>query len=170
MTVSLIVAKSENNVIGVNGDLPWHLPDDMRFFKKTTSGHHVIMGRKNYDSIPEKYRPLSNRTNIVLSRNKELKAEGCISMSSIEEALNLAKKNNDTEPFIIGGGQIYKLALENKLVNKMYITQVGCNINGDVFFPEVDYSEWSLVSEYFHPKDEKHEYSFIIFVYKKKRS
>ena len=124
MKVSLIVAVAENGVIGKDNDLIWHLPKDMRFFKETTMGHHVIMGRKNFESIPHKYRPLPDRTNIVITRQSEYKAEGCVVVNSIEAALEVAKQNGDHEPFIIGGGQIYKITLENNLVDRIYLTKI----------------------------------------------
>ena len=124
MKVSLIVAVAENGVIGKDNDLIWNLPKDMRFFKETTWGHHVIMGRKNFESIPERYRPLTNRTNIVITRQNNYKAEGCVVVNSLEAALEVAQYNSDNEPFIIGGGQIYKLALEGNLVDKIYFTEV----------------------------------------------
>ena len=138
MKVSLIVAVSENGVIGKDNDLAWHLPKDMNFFKETTENHFVIMGRRNYESIPEKYRPLPNRTNIVVTRNKMFTAENCIVTNSIENAIEMAKKAGDNEPFIIGGGQIYKLALENNLVDFIYLTRVHATIDGDTFFEDLD--------------------------------
>ena len=134
MRVSIIVAISQNNAIGKNNDLIWISPKDMKFFKNTTKGHHVIMGRKNHESIPHKYSPLPDRTNIIIvSRNPNYKAEGCIIVSSIKEGLNIAKKNNDSEPFIIGGGQIYKIALDENLVDRMYVTVVKEKFEGDIF-------------------------------------
>src|SRR5712671_3564136 len=112
MILSLIVAVSENNVIGKDNQFPWHLPVDMQFFKEKTMGHCVIMGRKNYDSIPLKYRPLQGRTNIVITRNKDLKIEDGILVHSLDEAINVAEKKNETECFIIGGGDIFKQAIE----------------------------------------------------------
>ena len=123
MIVSLIVASSENGVIGKDNDLIWHLPNDMRFFKDTTLNHHVIMGRKNFESIPHKYSPLPNRTNIIITRQTDYKADGCVVVNSLEAALEIAKENGDKEPFIIGGGEIYKLALETNLVDKIYLTK-----------------------------------------------
>ena len=120
MKVSLIVAVAKNGVIGKDNDLIWSLPKDMRFFKETTLGHYVIMGRKNYESIPERFRPLPNRTNVVITRQSDYQAEGCVVVNSLENALELAQHNGDDEPFIIGGGQIYKLALERNLVDKIY--------------------------------------------------
>ena len=112
MKVSLIAAVSRNNVIGKNNNLIWHLPKDMKFFKDTTQGHHVIMGRKNFESIPHKYSPLPNRTNIIITRQNNYLAKGCIVVNSIKEALEIAKQKGEKEAFIIGGGEIYKLALE----------------------------------------------------------
>ena len=159
MKVSLIVAVSENGVIGKDNDLIWHLPNDMRFFKETTIGHHVIMGRKNFESIPHKYRPLPNRANIVITRQSYYKAEGCIVINSVEAALEIAKQNGDTEPFIIGGGQIYKIALENNLVNRIYLTKVHHSFDGDTFFPELN-TEWKEIARIDHKADEKHSYDY----------
>ena len=139
MKVSLIVAVSENYVIGKDNDLIWHLPKDMRFFKETTTGHHVIMGRKNFESIPHKFRPLPNRTNIVITRQLDYKAEGCVVVNSIEEALKVAKRNGDDEAFIIGGGQIYKLAIDAGLVDRIYLTKVHHCFDGDTIFPELNF-------------------------------
>ncbi len=159
MKVSLIVAVSENKVIGKDNDLVWHLPTDMKFFKDTTKHHFVIMGRRNFESIPHKYRPLPNRTNVVVSRQENFEAEGCIVVKSIEEAIDLAKKANDNEPFVIGGGQIYKYALDNKLIDRVYLTRVHTEIEGDTFFEDLDES-WELVNEKHHPEDDRHCFSF----------
>jgi dihydrofolate reductase len=159
MKVSLIVAVANNGVIGKDNDLIWHLPKDMRFFKETTLGHHVIMGRKNFESIPHKYRPLANRTNVIITRNSDYKAEGCIVVNSVEQALEAAKKNRDIQPFIIGGGQIYKLALENNLVDKIYLTKVHHTFDGDTFFPELN-NEWKEVNKTVNKADEKHAYDY----------
>ena len=159
MKVSLIVAVSENGVIGKDNDLVWDLPNDMRFFKETTMGHHVIMGRKNFESIPHKYRPLPNRTNIVITRQSYYKAEGCIVINSVETALEIAKNNGDTEPFIIGGGQIYKIALENNLVDRIYLTKIHHTFDGDTFFPELS-SDWEEVNKTENKADEKHKYNY----------
>jgi dihydrofolate reductase len=159
MGVSLIVAVAENGVIGKDNDLIWHLPKDMRFFKETTLGHHVIMGRKNFESIPHKYRPLPNRTNIVITRQSGYKAEGSIVVNSVEAALDIAKNNGDTEPFIIGGGQIYKLALEANLVDKIYLTKINHPFDGDTFFPELG-NDWKLINSIPNKSDEKHKYDF----------
>jgi len=164
MGVALIVAVAENGVIGKDNDLIWHLPKDMRFFKETTLGHHVIMGRKNFESIPHKYRPLTDRTNIVITRQSGYKAEGCIIVNSVVAALDIAKNNGDTEPFIIGGGQIYKLALEANLVDKIYLTKINNTFDGDTFFPDLE-NEWKEVERIDCKADQKHahDYSFLTF-------
>jgi dihydrofolate reductase len=159
MIVSLIVAVSENKVIGKDNDLVWNLPTDMKFFKDTTKNHFVIMGRRNYESIPSKFRPLPNRTNVIVSRQEKLEAEGCIVVDSIEKAIELAKVAKDQEPFIIGGGQIYKYAIDNQLIDRVYLTRVHTEIEGDTFFEDLDDS-WKLVHEKHHPKDERHPFSF----------
>jgi len=167
MIVSLIVAVAENNVIGKDNDLIWHLPKDMAFFKTTTLNHHVVTGRKNYESIPEKYRPLVDRTNIVVTHQKNYAEKGCEIANSIESAIDLARKNGETECFIIGGGQIYKSVLENNLVNQMYITHVLHSFEGDTFFPAFDSSKWGEETLITHLKDEKNKYNFVVKKYTK---
>ena len=164
MKVSLIVAVAENGVIGKDNDLIWHLPNDMRFFKETTTGHHVIMGRKNFESIPHKYRPLSNRTNIVITRQSDYTAEGCVVVNSVEEALKVAKSNGENEAFIIGGGQIYRIALEKNLIDKIYLTKVYHSFDGDTFLPKLG-NDWKEVGRIDYKADEKHanDYSFLTF-------
>ena len=159
MLVSLIVAVSENKVIGKDNDLVWHLPNDMKFFKDTTKGHFVIMGRRNYESIPHKYRPLPNRTNVIVTRQDDYKAEGCLVVNSVEEAIELAQKAGDIEPFVIGGGQIYKHAIDNNLVDRVYLTKVHTEIDGDTYFDDLDDS-WKLVHTDLHSSDEKHPFAF----------
>ena len=167
MVVSLIVAVSENNVIGVDGGLPWHLPKDMKFFRQATEGHHVIMGRKNYESIPEKYRPLPNRTNIIITRNKHYKAPGCIVVNDIAKAIDMAEKAGDNEPFIIGGGEIYRQAVAQNLFTRLYITSVKTTINGQVFFPDINMEEWKLISQEYYYSDQHHVHDFTISVYER---
>ena len=167
MIVSIIVAVAENNAIGYKNNLIWHLPNDMNYFKATTLNHHVITGRKNYVSIPQKFRPLVNRTNIVLTKDLGFKEENCIIKHSLEEALTFAKKNGENEVFIIGGGQIYKEALEKKLVDKLYITHVHEKFEGDTFFPTIDLKNWKITTNEFHEKDEKHKHSYTFAVYQK---
>lgn len=168
MKVSLIVAKAANEAIGKDNDLIWHLRDDMRYFSETTKGHYVIMGRKNFDSIPDKYRPLPDRPNVIVTRNPDFSAEECVVVGSVEEGIEIARKNGEKEAFVIGGGQIYYTALQNDLLDKLYITYVHHEFDADVFFPEYDKSIWKKTSEIFHPKDAKHEFSFSYVTYEKK--
>lgn len=168
MRISLIAAVADNGVIGKDNDLVWSLPDDMSFFKASTQGRHVIMGRKNYESIPEKYRPLPGRPNVVLSRNGEYDAAGAELFTSLDDALEHARKAGEDDAFIIGGGQIYTMALEAGVVDTMYITHVHGEPEGDAFFPEFDLAEWTLTVLDDHPADDRHEFSFTICKYDKK--
>jgi len=167
MIISLIVAIAENNAIGLNNDLLWRLPNDMKYFKEVTSEHHIITGRKNYISIPKKFRPLVNRTNIVLSRQDNFEEEGCHHFNNLEDAIKFSENNGETELFIIGGGQIYKEALEKGMIDKMYITHVHHSFEADTFFPTIDYSKWDKTSSSPYEKDEKHPYSYTFAVYEK---
>lgn len=161
MIISTIVAVSENNVIGKDNNLPWRLSNDLKYFKKTTQGHTIVLGRKNYDSIG---RPLPNRTNIVITRQSDLKIEGCIVMPSLESAIEYAKANGEDELFIIGGAQIYALAIP--LINKLYLTKVHADVEGDVVFPEMG-EGWKEVSSEDHKADEKNEFDHSFVVYEK---
>lgn len=168
MKIALIVAMGKNQEIGKDNDLIWHLPKDMKFFKDTTSGHIVLMGRKNWDSIPTKYRPLANRENVVLTRNKGYKTEGAAIFNSLERAVNTYSSNNeDRTLFVIGGAEIYKLALEKSLIDEMYITHINEDFDADAFFPVVDYSKWKSETILEHRKDEKNKYDFKILRYTK---
>lgn len=133
--VSLIVARAQNGTIGLNGTMPWHLPEDLRHFKTVTMGHPVIMGRVTHESIG---RPLPGRTNIVVSRRADYRPQGCLTACSIEEALKLVPEGQ--EPFILGGAKIYAQALP--LVDTCWVTQIGAAIEGDAFFPDLDPSIW----------------------------
>lgn len=166
MIISLIAAVSKNRVIGKNNDLPWHLPNDMKYFMQTTKGHHVIMGRKNYDSIPEKFRPLPHRTNLVVTRQKGFKAAGCIIVHSIEEGIELAKKNNEHEAFVIGGAEIYKIGLP--FSQRLYLTEIDATIEGDTFFPEFEKMSWKETSRVHHEADDRHAHAFDFVVYDRK--
>ncbi|MBL7856718.1 MAG: dihydrofolate reductase [Cyclobacteriaceae bacterium] len=165
MIISLIAALSENNVIGKNNDLPWHLPDDMKYFMQTTKGHHCIMGRKNYESIPEKFRPLPNRTNIVVTRQQHFHAPGCIVVHSLEHALTLAEKNGEQEVFIIGGSDIYGLGMPH--AHRLYLTEIKTSLEGDTFFPSYKKNEWKEVSRKHHTTDDRHIFSFDFVLYEK---
>lgn len=166
MIISMIAALSRNRVIGKNNDLPWKLPDDMKFFMDTTKGHHAIMGRKNYDSIPHKFKPLPNRTNIVVTRQENFFAPECIIVNSVEKGLALAKEHNETEAFIIGGAEIYKLGFP--YANRLYLTEIDAEIQGDTFFPTFDKSNWTETFRAHHKKDERHAYAFDFVTYQKK--
>lgn len=166
MTISLIAAVAQNRVIGKENDLPWRLPDDMKYFMQTTSGHHVLMGRKNYDSLPDKFKPLPNRINIVVTRQNNFIASGCTLVSSIEKGIDLALENNETELFVIGGAQIYKQSLER--ANYLYLTEINAEIEGDTYFPSFEPNDWEEVSRKHHGIDDKHRYSFDFVIYKRK--
>ncbi len=165
MKISLIVAMDQDRGIGKNNDLMWHLPADMRFFKETTSGHIVVMGRKNYESIPEKYRPLPNRENVVLTRNKDYEAQDCTIFNSLEACLNHYKTEEDRTVYIIGGGEIYRNALELNIVDEMYITHVNHAYGADTFFPYFNLKDWTVETVFEQPKDERHEASFSVVRY-----
>ncbi|MCB9188527.1 MAG: dihydrofolate reductase [Flavobacteriales bacterium] len=165
MKVSIIAALGKNNEIGKNNDLIWHLPKDMKFFTETTTGHYVIMGRKNWDSIPEKYRPLKNRVNVVVTRQKDFKAENCIVVSSVEEGIELARFEGETECFIIGGGQIYAHSLEEDLVDRMYLTHISEGFEADTHFPKIDPEKWFCKGIMKHQKDDRNPYDFVIDQY-----
>ena len=164
--ISIIVAIAENNVIGKDNSLIWHLPADMKFFKEKTMGHCIITGRKNYESIPEKFRPLPNRTNIVITRQKEYAAPGAIVVSSLEEAIKKAKLIGGDEIFIIGGAEIYKQSLH--LVDRIYLTKIFHAFDGDVFFPELNISEWIETTRIKGIKDEKNNYDYDFVCFEKK--
>lgn len=160
MIVSAIVAAAKNRVIGKDNDIPWYLPADLKYFKKTTLNHHIIMGRKCYQSIG---RPLPKRTNIVLSRQAFFTSSGCLVAHSVEEALEMAHDNGETEAFIIGGGEIYKSSME--LWDKLYYTDVDLEVEGDIYFPEIDLKEWKLSREDIRLANEKnpHNYNFMLY-------
>lgn len=164
MIVSAIAAVAENGVIGRNGDLPWHLPDDLKYFQRITKGHHVITGRKNYESIPPKYRPLSDRMNIVVSRNASYEAPGALVVDSLTTGLAIAQRANEKEAFIIGGGQIYREALTMRLVDRLYLTVVHGAVEGDTHFPPLDPGEWREVDRTHHEADERHAFAFSFVV------
>lgn len=172
MKTVIIVAKDLQNGIGKNNDLPWHLPADMKFFKETTTGHIVLMGRKNYDSIPEKFRPLPNRLNIILTRNqtKDYTSSNCLTFHSMEEFRTWKQQNQNDERtlFIIGGSEIFNQFLAADLVDEMYITQIHATVDADVFFSEIDESKWAKSIVQHHEIDEKNQFEFTIFHYSKK--
>ena len=165
MKLSLIVAVSENQVIGRDNQLPWHLPADLKYFKSLTTGHTILMGRKTYESIGK---PLPNRENIVITRDTSFKPEGVVVKHSLEDALHFCATKED-EVFIIGGDSIYKQALS--WANKIYYTRVHCILeDGNAFFPELNLEEWKLLSSTYLVKDEKNEYDCTFEVYERIRS
>lgn len=166
MIISLIAALSSNRVIGKNNDLPWRLPDDMKYFMETTKGHHVIMGRKNYQSLPEKFRPLPNRTNIVVTHSTNFAAPGCQVVHSLENALAIARSANQQEVFIIGGAEIYALGLG--LATRLYLTEIKAEVEGDTYFPEVNPAMWKELSRKRHLADDRHRFAFDFVVYERK--
>ncbi len=145
---------SSNRVIGKDGGLPWHLPRDMKFFKKTTMGHHVIMGRESFASMG--YVPLKNRVNIVLTRNPFWITSSAIVMHSIAESLSFCLDQGEEEAFIIGGGKIFDQSLH--LIEKIYLTEVISHVVGDIYFPELDMDEWEVESSEFFEADAKNEF------------
>ena len=151
--IIMIAAVAENNALGKDNELVWHLPNDFKRFKALTSGHHIIMGRKTFESFPK---PLPNRKHIIITRQKKYQAEGCIIVESIEEAINICPK--DENSFIIGGGEIYTLGLP--YTDKIEITRVHESFEADTYFPEINNKEWKIVSSEFNKKDEKHKYDY----------
>ena len=158
----MIAAVAENNALGKNNDLLWHLPNDFKRFKEITSGHHIIMGRKTFESFPK---PLPNRTHVIITRQKDFKKENCIVVQDIEKAIAVCPTNEDL--YIIGGGEIYKQSM--LFADQLDITKVHHSFDADVYFPEIDPEIWELTSETFNPKDEKHlfDYTFQTFVRRK---
>lgn len=155
MKISLIVAASTNNVIGVDGELPWRLPEDLRHFKAVTMGKPIIMGRETWDSIG---RPLPGRSNIVLTRQAGFEADGCVVVGSIEEAIEAA--GDAEEIMVIGGGEIYRQFLP--LAARIYLTRVQVETEGDTLFPELDMDDWEVVSVQEYPPAEDREFGFDI--------
>lgn len=158
MTITLIAAAAENNALGKDNRMLWHLPDDFKRFKALTTGHHIIMGRKTLESMG---RPLPNRTNIVITRQEDYHAEGCIIAHSLGDALALCPQ--DEEVFIIGGGEIYRQAMATAGV--IELTRVHTTIDADTYFPEIDPAVWKKEAAIFHPKDEKHAMEFTFETY-----
>ena len=156
MIISTIVAVAKNNVIGRDNDIPWYLPADLKYFKKITTGHHILMGRKCYQSIG---RPLPNRTNVIITRDPFFISSNCVVCHSIEEGIDQAYANGEEELFIIGGGTIYDQT--SHLWNKIYLTEVDLEVEGDVFFPEINSSEWEITDKQKLKADEKNEFDYV---------
>ncbi|MCX6203194.1 MAG: dihydrofolate reductase [Bacteroidetes bacterium] len=163
MNITLVVAAAENNAIGLDNKLLWHLPKDMRFFKNTTWGMPIVMGRKTFESMGSK--PLNGRLNIIITRNKEWKNEDVTVVHTLDEAVALAGKFNYNELFVIGGGEIYEMTMP--LANKIWLTRVHASLQGDVFFPTLT-SDWEMISSTQNAIDEKHIFSFDFECWKRK--
>lgn len=160
MIRSIIVARADNNVIGKDNGLIWHMPHDLRFFKETTSGHYVIMGRKSYEAINK---PLPNRLNIIITRNQNYYIENCLVLHSLQEALELGQQQKQTEVFILGGGEIYRQALDQGVVDRIYLTEIKESFKGDTYFPTLDMSEWQEThrEEFKADHQNPHDYAFV---------
>jgi len=159
----IIAAAGENNALGINNDLPWHLPDDFKRFKRLTSGHKIIMGRKTLESFPK---ALPNREHIAITRDKSYRPKfPCILVHSLEEAITLSK--SDAITYIIGGGEIYKQSLQ--YATSIELTRIHASFDADTFFPQIDRTKWDLVKEEYHPKDERHQFDFTYQTFKRKR-
>ena len=162
-TITTIAAISENNALGKDNNLLWHLPNDFKRFKRLTTGHPIIMGRKTFESFPK---PIPDRTHIIITRDKDytVKFMDCIIVHSMEDAIDIVHKKELS--FIIGGGEIYKLGME--FTDKIELTRVHSTFDADAFFPKIDENIWKLISEEYHPKDERHSYDFTYLTYLKK--
>jgi dihydrofolate reductase len=160
--IILIAAVAENNALGKNNDLLWHLPKDFKRFKEITSGHTIIMGRKTFESFPK---PLPNRTHIIITRQHDYYKEGCIVVQDLEQALAISPKSEDV--FVIGGGEIYAQSIN--IVDQLDITKVHHSFEADVYFPEIDRTDWELIDEIFNAKDEKHLFDFSFQTYVRKK-
>ena len=161
--ITIIAAIAKNNALGKDNDLIWHLPADLKRFKKVTSGHHILMGRNTFESIGK---PLPNRTTIIITRNKEYFKDGCLIANSIEEAIEMVE--NKDEIFIIGGAQIYKETIEKNLADRLDITLVHHEFEADVFFPEIDLTIWEEAAREDFTADEKNKFDFSFVSYTKK--
>lgn len=160
--ISLIWAMDENRVIGKNNQLPWHLPEDLKFFKRVTMGHPIAMGRKTHDSIG---RNLPGRENIVITRQNDFQCDGCTVLHSVQELVDYAAEKNK-EVFVIGGAEIFKQILP--FADRLYLTQIYDRFEGDTFFPELNMEEWELISQEKGIKDEKNPYDYEFLIYHRK--
>ncbi|WP_447635912.1 dihydrofolate reductase [Flavobacterium microcysteis] len=159
--ITLIAAAAENNALGKDNAMLWHLPDDFKRFKEITTGHHIIMGRKTFESFPK---PLPNRTHVIITRQKAYAPAGCIVADSMENAIAACPKDEDI--FIIGGGEIYNLGMP--FADIIELTRVHDSFEADAFFPEINRNEWELISEEYHPADEKHKVDFSFQTFARK--
>ena len=158
MLISIIVAMDENRGIGIGDYLPWHLPDDLKFFKNTTLGHHIVMGRRTFQNLAQ---PLPGRVNIILSRDMTYNPGGNVVIAhSLEEALTYARQEHEQEVFIAGGGSLYHESLP--LAHRLYLTLVHAQTEADIFFPKTNPNDWIECNSSYHPADERHSFSFTI--------
>lgn len=157
--ITIIAAVAENRALGKNNQLIWHLPADLKRFKQVTLGHHIIMGRKTFESLGK---PLPNRTTIIITRNKKYTQEGCIVVNSLSDAIEASK--SDENPYILGGAEIYKQALE--IADKLDLTLVHHSFEADVYFPEIDHTIWNVLERIDNKADEKNkfDYSFVTYI------
>jgi dihydrofolate reductase len=162
MSISFIFAMDRNRAIGVNNKLPWHLPADLKFFRLTTTGHPILMGRKTYESIGK---PLPGRRNVILTQNPEFLAEGCEVVHSVEEVV---KTFRNEELFVIGGAEVFNLLATD--VDKMYVTYIDHEFEADTYFSEMDMSAWTLVSSEQGEKNEKNPYDYYFRIYERKKA
>lgn len=158
--LSAIVAIDENGVIGADNDLPWRLSADLRRFRRLTMGHHMIMGRKTWQSIN---RLLPGRTTVIVTRQSDFQVEGALVANSIEQAIDLCE--GDDEPFIVGGAEIYRASLP--FITRLYVTRVHATVSGDAYFPEIEWERWNTISEETHSADEKNEYDHTFSIYER---
>ncbi len=163
MIVALVAARSENNVIGNGSEVPWHLPADLKFFKQLTTGHTIVMGRNTFDTLAK---PLPNRRTIVLTRSRAYRQAGIDVAHSFETAFDLADPGDGEEVFIVGGEEIYRMALP--YAQRMYLTRVHTIVPGDAFFPEFSDDEWELTENARHAADERHEFDYTFEVWEKR--
>lgn len=164
MRKSIIVALDQNNGIGFQNQMPWHLPAELKRFKAITMGHHLIMGRKTFESIGK---ALPGRTMIIVTRNPTYQAAGCLVTHSVPEALNLAESRGESEVFVCGGKSIYRESLPE--ADRLYLTRIHAEFQTDISFPDFDVSLWQEIATDFHPIDEKNPYPFTLFIYERKK-
>jgi dihydrofolate reductase len=159
--LSLIVAAARNSVIGVNNTLPWHLPADLRHFKALTMGHHIIMGRKTYESIGK---PLPGRTSVIVTRNAGYSATGATVVNSLEQGIEACQ--DDTEVFVIGGEELYRQTIP--LADRIYLTEIDTDMPGDAYFPELNPASWREIRRDSHPPDDKNQYRYHFVIFDRK--
>lgn len=162
MIKSIMVARSDNHVIGKNNQLPWRMPADLRYFKQTTMGHYCIMGRKTFESVDN---PLPGRTNVIITRQPEYHAEDCLVVHDLDEAFRQGEAQAQAEIFVLGGAEIYKQALD--VVDRIYLTEIKTTVDGDTFFPPIDSMQWKETKREEHSADEKNPYDYAFVVLEK---